>query len=64
MEVIGGIALGLAIGWVTYRLLKSIDDYDIEVIITLAAVMGGTLIAQHFSFISSISDGNCRINSW
>ena len=48
VEVIGGIALGLAIGWVTYRLLKSIDDYDIEVIITLAAVMGGTLVAQHF----------------
>ena len=48
VEVIGGIALGLAIGWVTYRLMKSIDDYDIEVIITLAAVMGGTLIAQHF----------------
>ncbi len=48
VEVIGGIALGLAIGWLTYRLLKSIDDYDIEVIITIATVMGGTLIAQHF----------------
>jgi CPA1 family monovalent cation:H+ antiporter len=48
VEVIGGIALGLAIGWVTYRLMKSIDDYDIEVIITLAAVMGGTMIAQQF----------------
>ncbi len=48
VEVIGGIALGFAIGWVTYRLLKSIDDYDIEVIITLAAVMGGTMVAQHF----------------
>ncbi len=48
VEVIGGIALGLAIGWLTYRLLKSIDDYDIEVIITIAAVMGGTLVAQHF----------------
>jgi len=48
IEVVGGIALGLAIGWITYRLLKSIDDYDIEVIITLAAVMGGTMIAQHF----------------
>jgi CPA1 family monovalent cation:H+ antiporter len=29
-------------------LLKSIDDYDTEVIITLASVMGGTLFAQHF----------------
>jgi len=48
VEVIGGIALGLAIGWITYRLLRSINDYDIEVIITLAAVMGGTLVAQHF----------------
>ncbi|OAB76223.1 cation:proton antiporter [Cochleicola gelatinilyticus] len=47
-EVIGGIALGLLIGFVTYRLLKSIDDYDIEVIITLAAVMLGTVIAQYF----------------
>lgn len=46
LEVIGGIALGLALGWVTYRLMKSIDDYDIEVIITLAAVMGGTVLAQ------------------
>ena len=45
-EVIGGILLGAILGWITYRLLKSIDDYDIEVIITVAAVMGGTVIAQ------------------
>ena len=48
VEVIGGILFGLLIGWITYRLMKSIDDYDIEVIITLAAVMLGTVIAQHF----------------
>lgn len=46
VEVGGGIALGLLLGWITYRLLKSIDDYDTEVIITIAAVMGGTVIAQ------------------
>jgi CPA1 family monovalent cation:H+ antiporter len=45
-EVIGGVLLGLLLGWVTYRLMKSIDDYDIEVIITLAAVMAGTAIAH------------------
>ena len=45
-EVIGGIVLGLLIGWITYRLMRSIDDYDIEVIITLAAVMVGTVVAQ------------------
>lgn len=46
LEVIGGILLGLILGWVTYRLMKSIDDYDIEVIITLATVMFGTVVAQ------------------
>ena len=47
-EVIGGIVLGLLLGWITYRMMRSIDDYDIEVIITLAAVMAGTAIAQYF----------------
>jgi len=46
VEVFGGILLGLLLGWITYRLMKSIDDYDIEVIITLATVMVGTVIAQ------------------
>ncbi|WP_034062408.1 cation:proton antiporter [Lacinutrix jangbogonensis] len=46
LEVIGGIILGLILGWITYRLMKSINDYDIEVIITLAAVMAGTVLAQ------------------
>ena len=48
VEVIGGLALGLGLGWGTYKLMRSIDDYDIEVIITLATVMVGTLIAQKF----------------
>lgn len=48
VEVIGGLALGLTLGWGTYKLMRSIDDYDIEVIITLATVMVGTLIAQKF----------------
>ena len=48
VEVIGGILLGLFIGWITYRLMRSINDYDIEVIITLAAVMMGTVVAQKF----------------
>lgn len=47
-EVGGGIILGLLIGWVTYKLMSTIDDYDIEVIITLAAVMVGSAIAHKF----------------
>ena len=48
VEIVGGVALGFLLGWITYRLLKSIDDYDVEVIITIAAVMGGTVLAQYF----------------
>ncbi|NNE13784.1 MAG: sodium:proton antiporter [Saprospiraceae bacterium] len=47
-EVIGGIIFGAIIGWITYRLLKTIDDYEIEVMITLACVMGGYVLAHHF----------------
>ncbi|WP_026934797.1 cation:proton antiporter [Christiangramia echinicola] len=55
MEVIGGVAIGLVLGYLTYRLMRSIDDYDIEVIITLAAVMGGTAIAHHFHFSAPLA---------
>lgn len=46
-EVIGGIIFGAGIGYVTFRLLKSIDDYEIEVMITLACVMGGYVLAHY-----------------
>ncbi len=54
-EVFGGVILGLLLGWVTYRLMRSIDDYDIEVIITLTAVMLGTAIAQYFHFSAPLA---------
>lgn len=40
-EALGGAALGLAAGWVAFRAMRSIDEYTIEVMITLAVVMGG-----------------------
>ncbi len=54
-EVIGGIAMGLLLGYITYRLMRSIDDYDSEVIITLATVMGGTAIAHYFHFSAPLA---------
>lgn len=46
-EVGGGLAFGGVLGWVTYRLLKSIDQYQVEVLLTLAAVVGGYALANH-----------------
>ncbi|MEO6407925.1 MAG: sodium:proton antiporter [Burkholderiaceae bacterium] len=45
-EAGGGIAFGLVLGYATYRLLKSIDSYQEEVLLTLAAVLGGYALAS------------------
>jgi CPA1 family monovalent cation:H+ antiporter len=46
-EAGGGLVFGFALGYVTYRMLKSIDHYQVEVLITLAAVVGGYALASH-----------------
>jgi len=50
-EAGGGLLYGLLIGYITFYLLRSIDNYQVEVMITLAAVMGGYVLASklHFS---------------
>lgn len=45
-EAGGGVLLGLAIGWIAYRAMRSIDDYNVEVMISLAVVMGGYSLAH------------------
>lgn len=45
-EAGGGLLYGLLIGYITFRLLRSIDNYQVEVMITLAAVMGGYVLAS------------------
>ncbi|MGV6858967.1 MAG: cation:proton antiporter [bacterium] len=45
-EAIGGALFGLAIGWITYLMLKSVDNYQVEVLLTLALVMGGYAMAS------------------
>lgn len=46
-EVFGGIVFGLVIGYLAYRMLKSIDGYNVEIMITLALVLGGYALALH-----------------
>lgn len=38
-EVVGGVGLGFALGYIGYRALKSINDHPLELLITLALVM-------------------------
>jgi len=45
-EALGGAALGLALGYVAYRMLRSVDNYQVEILITLALVMGTGALAD------------------
>ncbi len=44
-EVAGGAVLGLILGYFAYLLLKQVDQYQVEVLITLALVTGGYALA-------------------
>ena len=46
-EALGGVLFGLVIGYLAYRMLKSIDGHNVEVMITLALVLGGYALALH-----------------
>jgi CPA1 family monovalent cation:H+ antiporter len=48
IQVIGGVALGLLMGWLAARLLRTIDNYEVAIILTLGMVAGG------YSFAHSI----------
>jgi CPA1 family monovalent cation:H+ antiporter len=45
-EVIGGVLFGLGIGYLAYQMLKSVDNYQVELLITIALVAGGYALAD------------------
>jgi Na+:H+ antiporter len=47
-EAIGGGLFGFGMGYVAYRMLKGIDNYQAELLITIALVMGGYSLAHMF----------------
>ncbi|MBK0379007.1 cation:proton antiporter [Mucilaginibacter segetis] len=46
-EAVGGLLFGGLLGYIGFWALRSIDDYKVEVLITLAIVMGGYFVAGH-----------------
>ena len=45
-EAVGGALLGIALGWGTYKIMTKIDDYSVEVLLTLALAFGGYQLAM------------------
>jgi CPA1 family monovalent cation:H+ antiporter len=55
-EAVGGAVLGLAAGWVAFLAMRSLDEHNIEIIITLALVTVTYAVAQklHFSGLIAV----------
>jgi CPA1 family monovalent cation:H+ antiporter len=46
-EAVGGAILGITLGWLTFRVMRRIDDYALEVLITLGLAFGGYELAVY-----------------
>lgn len=47
-EVLGGAVFGFVVGGITYAMLKRVDNYQVEILLTLALVTGGYALAETF----------------
>jgi len=46
VEVVGGFALGSGIGYLVYRMMRSVDAYQVEILLSLSLVTGGYALAE------------------
>ena len=54
-EALGGAVFGFVIGYITFRMLASIDNYQVEVLLTLALVLGGYALASRLHISGPIA---------
>ncbi|MGF7232660.1 cation:proton antiporter [Arachidicoccus sp.] len=54
-EAGGGLLFGFLLGYIAYVALRTIDDYKVGVMITLAVVMGGYMLADYMHISGPIT---------
>jgi len=54
-EALGGALFGICAGMITYWLLKQVDNYQVEILLTLALVTGGYALAEQLHFSAPIA---------
>ncbi|WP_295392822.1 sodium:proton antiporter [uncultured Thiodictyon sp.] len=54
-EALGGLALGLASGGLAYLMMRGIDNYQVEVLLTLAVASGAYAVAEHWHVSAPIT---------
>jgi CPA1 family monovalent cation:H+ antiporter len=54
-ETVGGVLFGLAAGGLAYWMLKRVDNYQVEVLITLALTTGGYVLAERLHLSAPVA---------
>ncbi|MEO9895590.1 MAG: sodium:proton antiporter [Paracoccaceae bacterium] len=54
IEAVGGALLGISLGWLVFRVMRRIDDYSLEVLITLGLAFGGYELAVYLGVSAPI----------
>jgi CPA1 family monovalent cation:H+ antiporter len=54
-EAAGGVLFGLAAGFIAYRMLRDVDNYQVEILITLALVTSGYALAEKLQLSAPIA---------
>jgi len=54
-EALGGVVFGFIVGGITYAMLKRVDNYQVEILLTLALVTGGYALAEALHFSAPIA---------
>jgi CPA1 family monovalent cation:H+ antiporter len=55
IEAGGGALLGLGVGYLGFVIMKTVDEHNIEILITLSIVMGGYALAQRLHISGPIA---------
>jgi CPA1 family monovalent cation:H+ antiporter len=55
VETVGGGIFGLLMGWIAYKIMKSIDNYQVEILVTLSLVTGVYALASSLGISGPIA---------
>ena len=51
---LGGLVVGLAAGYVVYRIMVNLDEHMTEIVLTLILAYGSFLLAEHYLHVSGV----------
>jgi monovalent cation:H+ antiporter, CPA1 family len=54
-EAVGGAVFGLVIGFLAFLMLRTVDNYSVEVLVTLAVAAGGSALADYLHLSAPIA---------